>query len=652
MIKRFLVALMLLQVSAFSFAQEPYPPEYWALRSVISNVQLSPDGSRLALMKIANANAEPIIEVYNTDDLSAKPFRVGGGRMEIQSFGWVSNDVFVMQLRQQVRDDIDGFNEGVFEYKVGVVDVKRETQREFRDLGARVVSLLPQEDDKILIALYPRDNSARGATAGAYRAQSYYKLDLDRFTKQLVLRGNSDVGSIGFTDGGEPWVAASYSSEGVGYFLTLYREDGSWEVAHQQPIQSFDEFSVRGFDAQNPNIWFVVANNGRDKAGLWEYYPAEQRFGELIYARNDVDIRGVGYHSNAYTNPDEVSYVTYSKDTLHRVFMNPNEEQLYAQLEQILAQRGISTGVVSISSRSNTGTSMVVNNRSDRDPGSYYLIHNGRLQEVGQAQPLLETQSLAEVSYIEYEARDGKTIPAYVTTPQGEGPFPLVVMPHGGPFVAELVVFDRWAQMLANNGYMVLQPQYRGSHGHGLEHYQSAFIDGGRGGYEMQNDKDDGALHLIEQGMVDSDRVAMFGWSYGGYAALVAASREEPIYQCVISGAAVADNDMQLNHYVSRLSGAQRIEQESFWRDSFNPVDHVEDMNIPMLLVHGDLDQRVPFEHYEDYKELLEEHNKPVQYLVLEGADHFSNTLTFDHQKALYTRMLEFLANDCGEGGL
>ena len=187
---------------------------------------------------------------------------------------------------------------------------------------------------------------------------------------------------------------------------------------------------------------------------------------------------------------------------------------------------------------------------------------------------------------------------------------------------------------------------------YGLDHYMTAFIDGGQGGYQMQDDKDDGALYLVEQGLVDPDRIAMFGWSYGGYAALVAASREEQIYQCAVAGAAVADNILQLIYYVSRLDGSQLVEQRNFWRDSIWPIDEVDNVNIPLLVVHGSVDQRVPVEHAERYLAALDEAGKSYQYLELDGADHFSNTLTDDHQLDFFTKMLDFLANDCGPDGL
>jgi len=231
--------------------------------------------------------------------------------------------------------------------------------------------------------------------------------------------------------------------------------------------------------------------------------------------------------------------------------------------------------------------------------------------------------------------------------PNGEGPFPLVVMPHGGPHVSEYVIFDEWAQMLANNGYMVLQPQYRMSMGYGLEHFTSAFVRGSEAGGKMQDDKDDGALHLVEEGLVDPDRIAMFGWSYGGYAALVAASRTPQIYQCVIAGAAVSNYRRQANEYGGGVKGRNKIWQE-YQYNAVHPTDEVGKVNVPVLLVHGSVDQRVRPRQARMYLKELEKHNKPYKYLELDGADHFSNTLFYGHKIELYESMIDFLTNDCG----
>ena len=156
----------------------------------------------------------------------------------------------------------------------------------------------------------------------------------------------------------------------------------------------------------------------------------------------------------------------------------------------------------------------------------------------------------------------------------------------------------------------------------------------------------------LKEGLADPDRAALCGWSYGGYAALVAASRTPQLFQCVIAGAAVSDPIMQANYCRDRLRGASRDEQINMCEDSVSPVNKVDKINEPILLIHGSVDQRVPPAHAKKYLKELEGKGKPYKYVELEGADHFYDTLYFDHQIELYESMIDYLKNDCGPGGL
>ncbi len=217
-------------------------------------------------------------------------------------------------------------------------------------------------------------------------------------------------------------------------------------------------------------------------------------------------------------------------------------------------------------------------------------------------------------------------------------------MPHGGPHVSETVLYDEWAQMLANNGYMVLQPQYRMSKGYGMDHFLSAFINGSEAGRKMQDDKDDGALYLVKEGLVDPDRIAMFGWSYGGYAALIAASRTPQIYQCVIAGAAVSNYRRQANEYNNAWQrDGQDLERGVSVRRHRTRPKRCPKVNVPVLLVHGSVDQRVRPRQAKMYLKELEKNDKPYEMLWLEGADHFYDTLFYEHQIELYESMIDFL---------
>lgn len=627
---------------------EVYPLEYFALREVVSDVHVSPDGKFLALRKIPHRDASPVIEVYETSDLSREPFRVSAEPMEITGLDWVSDTNFVMSLRQKVRDRIEGFNEGVYDFRIAKVDVVREKIEAFDELNASINSVLPNKPNKVILSYNPgSDRSSK--IAEQFRPRAYYEFDVERGTKELILQGKISLAQIEFDGEGRPWTARGFDLA-KGDFLWYAREPDSseWREIYRQSEDTFDEFVIEGFDEQNRDVLFVRANNGHDKQGLWEFDARSKSFGEVIYRRGDVDVIGVRMHSNEWTNPDTVAAVAYGKDQILFEYFDGIEAAIYDQFKGLIPD----AWYMRITSRSRDGQTLTLLNSGPRDPGTYYLLREGKLQTIGSTQPLLEAESLAEVRYLTYKARDGRDIPAYLTVPNGDPPYPTIVMPHGGPFAQEVVDYDEWGQALANNGYLVLQPQYRGSLGYGMEFYTSAFRDGGQGGFSMQDDKDDGARYLVEQGLADGERLAMFGWSYGGYAALVAASRTPQIYQCVMAGAAVSDPLMQVNYYRDLLRGAQRDEQLRMWSDSISPVKEAENVNVPILLIHGSVDQRVPPAHARKYRRELDRFDKDYKYVELEGADHFYDTLFYEHQITLFTSLIDYLRDDCGPGGL
>ena len=630
------------------FAAEKYPLKYWALRDVVSNVRISPDGHYLALMKIPTREANPVIEVYDASNFNKKPFVFNADPMEITRFYWAGDQDMIVAFRQKVRNKIDGFNEGVYENKLALLDVKKEKVEEFREINATVSNLLSNKPNKVILSFNPGGERLSRIDKD-FRPTAYYEFDIETGNKRLLIQGKLSLGQVQFNADGRPWAARGFD-RGKDEFIWYIRHPGEsdWKEIYRLHEDSFEDFTVEGVDETKPDTIFVSAQNGRDKRALWEFNVRTKSFGEIIYARSDVDVAGVRFHSNPWTNPDTVVAVAYWKDRLHMEYFDAVEAATYAQLEQLIpdAHR------VRITSRSKDGKTLTVYNVGPHDPGSYYLIKDGRMKAIGSKQPLLKSADLADVKYITYKARDGKTIPAFITIPHGEGPFPTVVVPHGGPFVGEAIGYDEWGQLLANNGYLVLQPQYRGSRYYGLEFYKSAFINGGQGGYKMQDDKDDGVLHLVKEGLADPDRVALFGWSYGGYAALIAASRTPQLYQCVVAGAAVSDPLMQVAYYSDRMRGASEIEQLNMWRDSISPIEEVQKVNVPLLLVHGDVDQRVPPEHVRRYLNKLEKYDKPHKYVELDGADHFSSTLFYHHQMALYESLTSYLSEDCGPGGL
>ena len=631
---------------------EVYPLEYFALRSVVSNVTVSPDGERIAMLRILSRTGNPILHIYETEDMDADPLVVDADPMEIIGYSWASDRHVVMTFRRAVRNQVRGQEGSVFGYRIAILDVVDEIFDDFEsDTYPNVENVLPGKPNEIIVSEQPGFDNSVGIRE-AFRPRAYYTLNLERKTKQLIIRGRLDLGRISFDSDGNPRLARGYDVRNREY-IYYYRDVGenSWRDIWRWTDEQFELWfeGVLGYDDSIPGNVIVEAFNGDDKLGLWSYNPNTKTFDELIYRRSDVDISGVRYHSNSWTNPNRIAAVAYFKDQYHFEYFDEVEGATFNQLQELIPY----AHYVSITSRSRDGNTLVARNMGPRDPGTYYLLHNAEFKAVGSQQPLLDSEQLANVEYFTYTARDGRAMAGFITIPNiGEPPYPTVVMPHGGPHVREIVLFNEWAQMLANNGYLVVQPQYRMSLGYGFDHFLSGFIDGSEAGREMQDDKDDAALHLVEQGIADPDRMAMYGWSYGGYAALAAASRTPQLYQCTIAGAAVSD------YVTAAADGFRGTAPRSgstgqIWRDVYEvgavqPVREVEKVNVPILLIHGSVDSRVLPKQARLYRDALDRAGKYYKYVELEGADHFSNTLYYEHQIELYTSIIDFLQNECG----
>ena len=646
--KRSIPALLVLGFLATTFclpANAAIPVEVWAKEEIL-NVELSRNASYISIMRAGDSgDSGAVIEVYSVGDGGVDSLelvrRIDAEPMDITGMGWIGDKHFIMNLRQQVRHKIDGFNQGVYEFKYAIVNVDTGNMNSFEARDAALAHVLPKNPNKVIISYAEQDR----------RGLQYYEIDLEKDGKRLVIRGNLARRSVRFDGDGNPRFSSGFDSnsrESVSY----YRAPGKsgWEEIHRSHIDDFETFGVLGMDPdpQYAGHAFVLAHNGQDKAAIWSFKLDTKEFVEPIYARKDRDVAGARYHSNGWVNPDlVVGFVTLRK-TPEVFFLDGKEEALYKQLQQLIPN----AYSFAISSRSEEGDSLIIRNTGPREPTTYYWFHKGKFSVVGSRQPELPSKALADVELITYKARDGMEIPAYVTIPQGKGPFPLVVLPHGGPYVREYISFHPWSQMLANHGYLVIQPQYRGSQGLGLSHYKAAFEEKSEAGYAMQDDLDDGAMALVEKGLADKDRIAMFGWSYGGYTSLVAAMRKPQIYQCTIAGAAVSDPIMQVNYYRDRMFGAQREEQLTTWAGAFSPVKELENINVPMLVIHGEHDQRVPVDHSRKLVNRVRENDNLFKYVEIEGIDHFSTTMWRRHREQLYSEMIAFLKNDCGPDGL
>lgn len=241
---------------------------------------------------------------------------------------------------------------------------------------------------------------------------------------------------------------------------------------------------------------------------------------------------------------------------------------------------------------------------------------------------------VAPVKWIDYKAGDGRVIHAYLTLPLNREAknLPLIVLPHGGPHSRDDPGFDWFAQALASRGYVVLQPQFRGSAGFGMELLAAGFGEFGR---KMQTDLSDGVRALAAQSLIDPRRVCIVGASYGGYAALAGAAFDTGVYRCAVSIAGLSDLKAQLRYWHWPRSSLDD-RGERFWDrflgvndagdpklDEISPIKHIDRISIPILLIHGRDDTVVPFFQSDDMADELKSAKKPFQLVELDGEDHW-----------------------------
>jgi dipeptidyl aminopeptidase/acylaminoacyl peptidase len=635
----------------------PVPIETWAQRDAVSDVEVSPDGKHLLILKTEGSAdaAQNVLEIYSTSDFSKPLRRLNAKPMELVSAQWVSDKHVYGSAWQKVRSSVKGPEDDVRSYRAFAYNL--ETNKFANADGTfSIVNLLPDEPDHVLVSEGRAVADATGVDPiEAFRPRAYYRYNLNTGERSLVLKGNDKNPSASFDDKGNPRFSSGRDGD---FAVSYYRApgDGSWKELSDRVDMSKPENVYRvfggfhgfaGIDGEDPNKGYIIDQFGEDKAGLYEFDFKTGKVGKKVYSNPDADIQAVQRHSLRWNGNRKIVAAIYSGAKYERHWFDMEEKALYESLERKIQY----AHQINITSRSRDGNMMIVYNSGPKDPGSYWFVKDGKVSKLASVSPGVKSADLNQVEFIKYPARDGRIIPAYVTYPKGKGPFPLVVIPHGGPAVSEVVGYDEWGQILANAGYMVLQPQYRISTGWGKEHFDAGYK---QHGLAMQDDKDDGALYLVKEGLVDKNRMAMFGWSYGGYAALVATQRENNIYQCAIAGAAVADPEKQ---YLGRRDPylPKALDDWSRHRGgtTVNPVKSIAKTNIPLLMIHGNFDRRVLYYHYSDYEAAAKKAGvKNIQFLTLKGADHFSNTLMYEHQNPLYTKMLDYLKKDCGPGGL
>ena len=403
----------------------------------------------------------------------------------------------------------------------------------------------------------------------------------------------------------------------TGKMQIKYRTAGArdWRDLGMYDVQTGQGIYPLEIDADTDSLYALKKLNGRD--ALYRIKLDSGRAETLIASEKEVDIDGV---VRLGTGLRVVGY-TFADDRRRTVYFDPE----LSALQKALAKAVPNQPVIDFQGASADGQKLLILVSGDTNPGTFYRFDRAtkQLAEIGPIQPDLQQRPLATVKSIRVTAADGASIPAYLTLPaRGTGKnLGAVVMPHGGPSARDEWGFDWLAQFLAARGYAVIQPNYRGSAGYGQDWLNE---NGFRGWRTSIGDVTASAKYLVSQGIADPNRLAIMGWSYGGYAALQSVATEPSLYKAAIAIAPVTDLD-QLRKDASGYTNERIVKDfvgTGVHLSEGSPLWNVSAIRVPVLLAHGDQDANVAIGQSERMNAALKSSGKPVEFLRFAGLDH------------------------------
>lgn len=396
------------------------------------------------------------------------------------------------------------------------------------------------------------------------------------------------------------------------------------------------------FDFEEPHLVYATSNLGRDKAIVTKFnLQTGQEEGEAIFAHPEVDVTNLSY-SRLHR---ELTSVTYTTAKRHQHFFS---ETRAARFERW--QKALGNYEISVVSTDKAEERYLLRTRSDRSMGAYYLYDKqaDNIRLITYVSPWLKEEDMVPMQPISYQSRDGLTINGYLTLPPNrkEGAVPVVVNPHGGPWVRDGWGYNPEVQLLASAGYGVLQINYRGSTGYGRAFWEASFKQWGR---HMQDDITDGVAWLLSEGIADPKRIAIYGGSYGGYATLAGITYTPDLYACAIDYVGVSNlfTFMQTippywKPYLDMLYemvGHPELDKDMLTATS--PVFHVDKIQTPLFVVQGANDPRVNIDESDQIVRNLRARGIEVPYMVKYDEGHgFHNE---ENRFAFYRAMLGFL---------
>ena len=625
----------LLMVCNVAMAAKEVPVEDFFKRSGYSSFQLSPDGKYLAA--ITPVNNRRNIAVINLETREARAV-TGIKERDISGFFWANNDriLFFMDKDGNESFGIFAVNKDGSKYRVLIEPAETQIKGGSRIVRtASVINTLKEEDEYVLVSV-PR---------------IYQDTVIQDVKKMNIMSGRSSMveRNPGTISG---WIT-NYTGEVVGAIGTV---DGENEVLFRKSqgddwtkLIKFED-ATGGFypawiskDASRMYISSNVTPEGetRDKAAIYKYDLENNKIGELIFEHDMVDVSGV----SGSLLTDDIVMVSYVAEKPGRHYV----DQRWADILEPV-QAAFPDKIVTPSSITDDEKLMVITVWSSREPATYYLfdVESRRMEELAAAYDWLDPSDLGEMQPVWIEARDGLQLPAYLTLPpDSDGKnLPMVINPHGGPRARDTYGFRPDVQLMANRGYAVLQVNFRGSTGYGQEFDKAGWR---RWGLEMQDDITDAVQWAVEQGIADPDRVCIYGGSYGGYAAMAGITFTPELYQCAINYVGVTSIPLLFETMPTAWrrflpSMKKQIgdpDKEADMLEDRSPLNHVDQIRVPLLMAYGLQDPRVVIDHALDLEKELKKHEVDYELIIEKKEGH--GFVRFENQVEWYTKVIEFL---------
>ncbi len=493
---------------------------------------------------------------------------------------------------------------------------------------AEVVDDLPDDDAHVILAHNRRDP----------KVFDVFRVEVATGRETLVAQNPGNVGSWMTDHAGRLRVAVT--TDGVNTSL-LYRDREDQPFRKLLTTDFREQVQPLMFSMDDRRLW-VSSNRGRDKAAIFDFDPATGREGRLLFEHPDVDVSDLLY-SRKRKVLTAVAFTTWKRQY---AFLDKAFEAMVRDVQAKLPGYEIA-----FTSSDRVESKFVVATFSDRTRGRRYLYDRptGRLDLLADISPWLPEQALAEMKPVQYTAGDGLAIHGYLTLPRGLAPkgLPVVVNPHGGPWYRDTWRFNPEVQFLANRGYAVFQPNFRGSVGYGRRFWEASFKQWGRA---MQDDITDGVKWLEKEGIADPRRVAIYGGSYGGYATLAGLAFTPDVYAAGVDYVGVSNLLTFMRTippywkpYLDMLQEmVGHLEKDEALLKAASPVFHADRIRAPLLIAQGAKDPRVNKAESDQMVEAMRRRGVEVEYLVRDNEGHgFHNE---ENRFAFYEAMERFLA--------